>query len=147
MVRIHAGEPYRFGYKLAVPSCLTAALCATSVIPNNSKVFAGADLSGWRGGFAGVRAQPPGFSPDPKFSLANSPVSPVDRLRLLTAPSSKGAHIGRGRQQTKAVNRKNRGLIGIPGRPRRRFQTGRPLRKLRRPPGDAVGCPARRTQR
>jgi hypothetical protein len=36
----------------------------------------------------GVRAQPPGFSPDPKFSLANSPVSPVDRLRLLTAPSN-----------------------------------------------------------
>ena len=30
----------------------------------------------------------PGFSPDPKFSLANSPVSPLDRLRLLTAPSN-----------------------------------------------------------
>ena len=38
-----------FGYKLAVLSCLTAALRGTSVIPNNSKVFAGADLSGWRG--------------------------------------------------------------------------------------------------
>jgi hypothetical protein len=79
-----------FGYKLAVPSCLTAALRATSVIPNNSKVFAGANLSGWRVGFAGVRAQPPGFRPDPKFSLANSPVSPLDRLRLLTAPSNAG---------------------------------------------------------
>ena len=32
----------------------------------------------------------PGFSPDPKFSLANSPVSPLDRLRLLTAPSNVG---------------------------------------------------------
>ena len=36
----------------------------------------------------GVRDQPPGFSPDPKFSLANSPVSPVDRRRLLTALSN-----------------------------------------------------------
>jgi hypothetical protein len=83
----------RFGYKLALPSCLTASLCGTSVIPNNSKVFAGANLSGWRGGFAGVRAQPLGFSPDPKFSLASSPVSRVDRLRLLTAPSNVGSHV------------------------------------------------------
>src|SRR5208337_1491026 len=82
-----------FGYKLASASCLTAALCGTSVIPNNSKVFAAADLSGWRGGFVGVRDQPPGFSPDPKFSLATSPVSPVDRLRLLTAPSNVGGHV------------------------------------------------------
>jgi len=80
----------RFGYKLALLSSLTAALRATSVIPNNSKVFAGANLSGWRCGFVGVRAQPPGFSPDPKYSLANSPVSPLDSLRLLTAPSNTG---------------------------------------------------------
>ena len=37
-----------------------------------------------------MRAQPPGFNADPTFSLANSPVSPVDRLRLLTAPSNAG---------------------------------------------------------
>ena len=35
-----------------------------------------------------MRAQPQGSKPDPTFSLANSPVSPVDRLRLLTAPSN-----------------------------------------------------------
>src|ERR1035438_4366862 len=80
-----------FGYQLAILFSLTAARCGAPVIPNNLKVFVGADLSGWRGGFAGVRAQPPGFSPDPKFSLANSPVSPVDRLRLLTAPSNLAA--------------------------------------------------------
>ena len=82
----------RFGYKLALLSGLTAALCGTPVIPNNSKVFAAADLSGWRGGFVGVRDQPPGFNADPKFSLANSPVSPLDMLRLLTAPSNMGGH-------------------------------------------------------
>ena len=36
----------------------------------------------------GLARSTPGFSPDPKFSLANSPVSPLDRLRLLTAPSN-----------------------------------------------------------
>jgi hypothetical protein len=77
-----------FGYKLAFPSCLPAAIRGASVIPKNSKVFAGVALSSLKGGFAGLRAQPPGFSADPKFSLANSPVSPVDRLRLLTAPSN-----------------------------------------------------------
>ena len=81
----------RFGYQLAVLFCLRAARCGTPVMPNNSKVFAGADLSGWKGGFVGVRAQPPGFTADPTFSLANSPVSPVDRLRLLTAPSNLAA--------------------------------------------------------
>src|ERR1039457_5587035 len=30
------------------------------------------------------------ISPSPPFSLANSPVSPVDRRRLLTAPSNAG---------------------------------------------------------
>ena len=55
-----------FGYQLAFPSCLTAALCGASVIPNNSKVFAGADLSGWRDGFVGVRAQPPKVQPGPQ---------------------------------------------------------------------------------
>jgi hypothetical protein len=35
-----------------------------------------------------VRGQPPGFNADPTFSPANSRVSPVDRLRLLTAPSN-----------------------------------------------------------
>jgi hypothetical protein len=76
-----------FGCKLAFPYCLTATPYGASVIPNNSKVFAGANLSGSKGGFAGVRAQPPGFNVAPEFSYANSPVSPVDRLRLLTAPS------------------------------------------------------------
>ena len=42
-------------------------------------------LSGWKRGIAGVQAQPPGLRPNPTFSLANSPVSPVDRSRLLTA--------------------------------------------------------------
>src|ERR1019366_5691796 len=41
-------------------------------------------LSGWKRGIAGVQAQPPGLRPNPTFSLANSPVSPVDRRRLLT---------------------------------------------------------------
>ena len=80
-------------YQLPTPIVLTAALYGTSDIPNNSKVFGAANLSGWRGGFVGVRAQPPGFRPDPKFSLANSPVSPVDRLRLLTAPSNVGSRV------------------------------------------------------
>jgi len=80
-----------FGYKLAFQLCLTADPCGAPVIPNNSKVFVGADLSGWKRGFAGGRAQPPGFNADPKFSLANSPLSPVDRLRLLTAPSNVAA--------------------------------------------------------
>lgn len=38
-----------------------------------------------------MRTQPPGFNADPTFSLANSPVSQLDRLRLLTAPSNAGA--------------------------------------------------------
>ena len=80
-----------FGYQLAILFSLTPARCGAPVIPNSLKVFVGADLSGRKGGFAGVRAQPPGFNADPKFSLANSPVSPVDRLRLLTAPSNLAA--------------------------------------------------------
>ena len=60
-------------------------------IPNIPQVFASPRvLSGWKRGIAGVRAQPPGLRPNPTFSLANSPVSPVDRRRLLTAPSNPG---------------------------------------------------------
>jgi P27 family predicted phage terminase small subunit len=37
-----------------------------------------------------VRSQPPGLMPNPTFLLASSPVSPVDRARLLTASSRAG---------------------------------------------------------
>jgi hypothetical protein len=37
----------------------------------------------------------PGLRPNPAFPLANSPVSPVDRTRLLTAPSKPGGHVYR----------------------------------------------------
>ena len=36
----------------------------------------------------GVQAQPTGLTSKPRFSLANSPVSPVDRKHLLTARSN-----------------------------------------------------------
>ena len=36
-------------------------------------------------GFCGTADTTPGLRPNPTFSHANSPVSPVDRLRLLTA--------------------------------------------------------------
>src|ERR1022692_3123555 len=58
---------------------------------------------------------------DEKAALFRSPV-------LISRNSALGGHVGRGCQQTKAVNRKNRGLIGISGRPKRRFQTGRRCR-------------------
>jgi len=44
-------------------------------------------LAGWKRGIAGVQAQPPGLRSNPTFSLANSPVSPVDSELLLTASS------------------------------------------------------------
>ena len=47
-------------------------------------------LSGWKRGIAGVQAQPPGLRPNPMFPLANSPISPVDRKRLLTGGLSAG---------------------------------------------------------
>ena len=49
-------------------------------------------LSGWKRGLAGLRVQPPGLRPNPTFSLANSPVSPVDRSPLLTVLSNMGCH-------------------------------------------------------
>ena len=47
-------------------------------------------LSGWKRDILGVRTQPPRLRPNPTFSPANSPVSPVDRSRLLTASSKAG---------------------------------------------------------
>jgi len=52
---------------------------------------------------APLQAQPPGFRPDPTFSLANSPVSPVDRLRLLTgglSAASQGAKFQPSRERS-----------------------------------------------
>ena len=49
-------------------------------------------LSSLKRGLAGVRAQSLGLSAHPTFSVAKSPVSPVDRKRLLTASSSLGCH-------------------------------------------------------
>jgi hypothetical protein len=69
---------------------LTGALPGGASIPNISKAFVVADLSVWKRDYLGVRTQPPGFRPDPTFSLANSPVSPVDRLRLLTGGGERG---------------------------------------------------------
>ena len=40
--------------------------------------------------FRGGASSTPGLRPNPAFSLANSPVSPVDRKRLLTASSNAG---------------------------------------------------------
>ena len=84
---------HTFWLSTCFPVLLDSSPLRPPVIPKNSKVFARRDLSSWKGGFAGVRAQPPGFSPDPTFSLANSPVSPVDRMRLLTASSNVGGHL------------------------------------------------------
>ena len=49
-------------------------------------------LSGWKRGIVRVQAQPPGLRSNPMFSLANSPVSPVDRKRLLTGGLSLASH-------------------------------------------------------
>jgi len=74
-------------YRLPPPILLTAASARTRIIPNNSKVVAATDLSGFEPGLAGVRVQPPGCACGGRVSRADSRVSPVDRLRLLTVPS------------------------------------------------------------
>jgi hypothetical protein len=48
-------------------------------------------LSGWKRGIVRVHTQPVGLRPNPTFSPANSPVSLVDRSRLLTASSNVGS--------------------------------------------------------
>ena len=71
-------------------------------------------------GIAGVQAQPPGLRPNPTFSLANSPVSPVDRSRLLRAPSN-AASQDRGSSNlalsSSAVEGTARHFMGGPGAP------------------------------
>lgn len=74
-------------YQLPPPISLTAACAGKRVIPNISWIVASADLSGFGPGLAGVRVQPPGLICGSRNSCADSRVSPVDRLRLLTAPS------------------------------------------------------------
>ena len=59
-------------------------------IPNISKVVTDADISRCNSQLAGVRAQPPGLGWGARNSGAESQISPVDRLRLLTAPSKAG---------------------------------------------------------
>src|ERR1035437_3591837 len=54
--------------------------------PHSAGFCAPGGLSSWKGDGAGVQAQPPGLRPNPTLSGTNSLVSPVDSLRLLTAP-------------------------------------------------------------
>src|SRR6266446_1795480 len=63
----------------------------TSPVDATFREFLRASCSLWlEESFRRVRAQPTGLRSDPTFSLANSPVSPVDRQRLLTAPYNVG---------------------------------------------------------
>ena len=80
--------------QLQSPVLLTASPTVNLArIPNIPRVLARCVvLSGWKRCIAGVQAQPPGLRPNPTFSPANSPVSPVDRTRLLTASSNTVAH-------------------------------------------------------
>src|ERR1035437_1609994 len=79
-----------FGYKLASPRCLSAAPAARPLSQTIQRYLREPTSPVGKAASRGGARSTPGFSPDPKFSLANSPVSPVDRLRLLTAPYSKG---------------------------------------------------------
>ncbi len=67
----------------SVDSCARLFLTRIRNIPFGS--CAPPVLSGWKSGIVRVQAQPQGLGPNPTVSLANSPVSPVDRRRLLTA--------------------------------------------------------------
>ena len=55
--------------------------------PHSAGFCAPRVFSGWKRDSSGVRPQPPGLRPNPMFSRTNSLVSPVDRSRLLRAPS------------------------------------------------------------
>ena len=85
-VRISFGEP--------PPSSLNPIACFVDSSarrlpppypPHSASSCAPRVLSGFEERFDGVQAQPPGLRQNPTFPLANSPVSPVDRSRLLNS--------------------------------------------------------------
>ena len=58
--------------------------------PHSARSCAPRVVSRWKQGVAGWRVEPPGLRPNPTSSPVNSRISPVDRSRLLTAPSNVG---------------------------------------------------------
>jgi len=86
-----SGEPYLFAPTPSGCFVDSSAPRLPRPYPQHSDSFpAPCVLAGWQRGILGVSTQPPGLRPNPTLSVANSPVSPVDRRRLLTAPSNTG---------------------------------------------------------